>query len=197
MPWRRAFVDLYTIARWLDEYVEVIRTLPRIIRERGTVSLNDVLRPSFSPVIMPLVSMPPRFVALSVLDQLDGQEMMRQGVYAPQDADTMATYSWAPSQRVRKLLNSLGARVGDWADKEASRAIHAFVFDHIGETRARFVGDFDLPLQLITRELHEAALIQCFNVVHLDPPDFDSSDDFFGRDQSLRRAANDKQFSAV
>ena len=183
MPWRRAFVDLYTIARWLDEYVEVIRTLPRIVRERGAVSLNDVLRPSFSPVIMPLgLDAAPLSRSLGIGTNWMIREMLRQAGYAPQDADTMAPYSWAPSQRVRKLLNSLGARVGDWADKEASRAIHAFVVDHIGEARARFVGDFDLPLQLITRELHGAALIQCFDVAHLDPPDFDSSDDFFGRD---------------
>jgi hypothetical protein len=183
MPWRRAFVDLYTIARWLDEYVEVIRTLPRIVRERGAVSLNDVLRPSFSPVIMPLgLDAAPLGRSLGIGTNWMVREMLRQAGYAPQDADTMAPYSWAPSQRVRKLLNSLGARVGDWADKEASRAIHAFVVDHIGETRARFVGDFDLPLQLITREHHGAALIQCFDVVHLDPPDFDSSDDLFGRD---------------
>lgn len=183
MPWRRAFVDLYTIARWQDEYVEVIRTLPRIVRERGAISLNDVLRPSFSPVIMPLgLDAAPLSRSLGIGTNWMIREMLRQGGYAPQDADTMAPYSWAPSQRVRKLLSGLGARVGDWADKEASRAIHAFVVDHIGEARARFAGDFDLPLQLITREIHATALIQFFDVAHLDPPDFGSSDDFLGRD---------------
>ena len=41
LPWRRTFVDLYTVARWLDEYVEVVRKLPRIVQDRGPISLND------------------------------------------------------------------------------------------------------------------------------------------------------------
>ena len=57
----------------------------------------------------------------------------------------MAPYCWAPSQRVRELLNALGADVGERADKETSRAIYEFVVKHIGVDRARFNGDFDLP----------------------------------------------------
>ena len=45
---------LYTIARWLDEYIEMFRKLPRIIEDQGTISLNELLRPSYSPVVMPL-----------------------------------------------------------------------------------------------------------------------------------------------
>src|SRR5262249_6712676 len=54
LTWRRAFVDLYTVSRWLDVYVELVCKLPRIVRERGPVSLNDILQPSYSPVVMPL-----------------------------------------------------------------------------------------------------------------------------------------------
>ena len=100
------------------------------------------------------------------------REMLRQGVYEPRDDSLMAPYCWAPSQRVRELLNALGADVGVWADKEASRAIHEFVVEHIGADRARFTGDFDLPLQLITRETHRAALDQCFEAADRDPPSF-------------------------
>ncbi|RUV22552.1 hypothetical protein [Mesorhizobium sp. M5C.F.Ca.IN.020.32.2.1] len=175
LPWRRAFVDLYTVARWLDEYVEVIRVLPRIVRERGAISLNDVLRPSFSPVIMPLgLDAAPLSRSLGIGTNWMIREMLRQGVYEAQDADRMAPYCWAPSQRVRRLLNVLGAGVGERADNEASRAIHGFVVSHLGAERARFIGDFDLPLQLITREVHGAALAQCFQAANLEPPDFDA-----------------------
>ncbi|RWA68020.1 hypothetical protein [Mesorhizobium sp.] len=180
LPWRRAFVDLYTVARWLEEYVEVIRALPRIVRERGPVLLNDVLRPSFSPVIMPLgLDAAPLSRSLGIGANWIIREMLRQGVYEAQDAGSMAPYCWAPSQRVRGLLNALGAGVGEWADKEESRAIHTFVVNHIGAERARFVGDFDLPLQLITREVHGAALTQCFQAADLEPPDFDTPREAF------------------
>ena len=173
LPWRRTFVDLYTVARWLDEYVEVIRALPRIVRERGAISLNDVLRPSFSPVIMPLgLDAAPLSRSLGIGTNWTIREMLRQGVYEAQDADRMAPYCWAPSQRVRGLLNALGADVGERADNEASRAIHRFVVSHLGAERARFIGDFDLPLQLITREVHSAALAQCFQAANLEPLDF-------------------------
>ena len=176
LPWRRTFVDLYTVARWLDEYVEVIRALPRIVRERGAISLNDVLRPSFSPVIMPLgLDAAPLSRSLGIGTNWMIREMLRQGVYEAQDADRMAPYCWAPSQRVRGLLNALGADVGERADNEASRAIHRFVVSHLGAERARFIGDFDLPLQLITREVHSAALAQCFQAANLEPLDFDAA----------------------
>ena len=176
LPWRRAFVDLYTVARWLEEYVEVIRALPRIVRERGAVSLNDVLRPSFSPVIMPLgLDAAPLSRSLGIGTNWMIREMLRQGVYEAQDADPMAPYCWAPSQRVRRLLNALGAGVREWADKEESRAIHTFVVNNIGAERARFVGDYDLPLQLITRDVHGAARTHCFQAANLEPPDFDTA----------------------
>ena len=173
LPWRRTFVDLYTVARWLDEYVELVRKLPRIVQDRGPISLNDVLRPSYSPVIMPLgLDAAPLSRSLGIGMNWMIREMLRLGVYDAQDASIMAPYCWAPSQRVRELLNALGADVGMWANKEASRAIHDFVVEHIGADRARFNGDFDLPLQLITREMHRAALDHCFEVADRDPPSF-------------------------
>jgi len=100
------------------------------------------------------------------------REMLRHSVYESRDEGLMAPYSWASSQRVRALLNELGAEVGERADKEASRTIYDFVTSHLGNGRARFDGDFDLPLQLITREENKAALVQCFETADRDPPAF-------------------------
>jgi hypothetical protein len=177
LPWRRTFVDLYTVARWMAEYVELISKLPRIVQDRGPISLNDILRPSYSPVIMPLgLDAAPLSRSLGIGMNWMIREMLRHGVYEARDASIMAPYCWAPSQRVRELLNALGADVGVSADKEASRAIHEFVVEHIGADRARFNGDFDLPLQLITRETHRAALDYCFEVADRDPPNFSETE---------------------
>jgi hypothetical protein len=105
------------------------------------------------------------------------REFVRQGVYEARDACIMAPYCWAPSQRVRELLNAIGANVGEVADKEASRAIYEFVVKQIGAEGARFNGDFDLPLQLITRETHRANLDYCFQVTDRDPPSFEEAEE--------------------
>ena len=161
------------MARWLDDYVEVVRKLPRIVEDRGPISLNDVLRPSYSPVIMPLgLDAAPLNRSLGIGMNWMIREMLRQGVYESRDESLLAPYCWAPSQRVRELLNALGADVGVWAGKEASRAIYEFVGEHVDIDRARFNGDFDLPLQLITRETNRTTLDRWFEMADRDPPSF-------------------------
>ena len=171
--WRRTFVDLYAVARWLDEYREIALKLPRIIEDHGVISLNGALQPSYwAPAMRLCIDAAPINRSLGIGMNWMIREMLRHGVYEPRDEGLMAPYCWAPSQRVRELLNALGADVGLWADKEASWAIHEFVVEHIGVDHARFSGDFDLPLQLITRETHQAALDHCFEVADRDPPSF-------------------------
>ncbi len=173
LPWRRTLVDLYAIARWLDEYREITVKLPRIIEDHGIISLNGALQPSYwAPAIRLSIDAAPINRSLGIGMNWMIREMLRHGVYDPRDGDLMAPYSWAPSSRVRHLLNDLGADVGETADKEVSRTIYEFVVEQIGADSARFNGDFDLPFQLITRREHRAALNQCFGKAGRDAPDF-------------------------
>lgn len=173
LPWRRTFVDLYTIARWLDEYIELFRKLPRIIEDQGTISLNELLRPSYSPVVMPLgLDAAPLLRSIGIGSNWMIREFLRFKVYDSLYEALLAPYSWAPSRRVRDLLNELGADVGEVADKEASRRMHQFVTRHLGRNHARFSGDFDLPLQLITRDANNVVLAECFRAADRDPPTF-------------------------
>jgi hypothetical protein len=167
------FVDLYTVARWLDEYREITLKLPRIIKDHGAISLNGALQPSYWPPAMRLcIDAAPMNRSLGIGINWLIREMLRHGVYESRDERFMVPYSWASSQRVRDLLNALGADIGESADKEASRTIHEFVVHHVGVDCARFTGDFDLPLQLVTREEHRAVLAQCFGAAHRDLPVF-------------------------
>jgi hypothetical protein len=171
--WRRTFVDLYAVARWLDEYREIILKLPRIIEDHGVISLNEALQPSYWASAMRLcIDAAPINRSLGIGMNWMVREMLRHGVYESRDEGLMAPYSCAPSQRVRDLLNELGADVGESPDKEASRIIYEFLVEHIGADRARFNGDFDLPLQLISRDEHQVARAQCFEVADRDPPVF-------------------------
>lgn len=173
LRWRRTFVDLYVFARWLDEYREIALKLPRIIEDHCIISLNGALQPSYwAPAMRLCIDAAPINRSLGIGMNWMIREMLRHGVYESRDEGLMAPYGWAPSQRVRALLNDLGADIGERADKEASRTIYDFVTSHIGGDRARFDGDLDLPFQLITRDENRAALAQCFETTDRDPPDF-------------------------
>lgn len=177
--WKRTFVDLYTIARWLPVYVEITQTLPRKVRECGRpISLNDVLRPSYSSTVGPLgLNAAPINRSLGIGMNWLIRELARNGVYDLDDVKSMAPYCWMPSQRVRDLLGRLGMPdLSSHANKEDSRVIHNFIVKHLGEEHARFGGDFDLPLQLITRAGYRDVLDRCFQQGGLDAPHFDEDD---------------------
>ncbi len=177
LMWRRTFVDLYSIARWLDEYREVTVKLPRIIEEHGVISLNGALQPSYWPPAMRLsIEAAPINRSLGIGMNWMIREMVRHGAYASCDEHLMIPYVWAPSKRVRVLLNELGAEVRERPDTEASRTICDFVTRHLGDDH-RFDGDFDLPLQLITRHKHRDDLETCFADVGAAPPDLVTDDD--------------------
>ena len=145
LPWRRTFGELYTIVRWLDDYILLFRKLPSVIRDDGQVSVNDILRPAYCPAFRPLgLEAAPLGSSLRIGVSWLLRELTRHGVYSADDAELMAPYCWAPTQRVREFIQRLGADCRD------SLSIHDFVKTRIGEERARFAGDFDLPLQLRT-----------------------------------------------
>ena len=171
--WRRTLVDLYTFCRGLDEYVEIINRLPHLVRDRGQISLDVILRPSFAPILGPLgLDAAPINRSLGIGVNWMVRELLRHGVYEADDAILMAPYCWTPTGRVRELLNALGADVGVEADMDVSPEIYDFVVLHIGADHARFADDFDLPLQLITRSENKAALDRCFAEAGRDAPVF-------------------------
>jgi len=157
--WRRFFVDLYSVVRWLDQYIEIVRNLPRIIEEHEVISLNDVLRPSYSPALQRLgIDAAPIARSLGIGINWIIRELLRYGFYATDDENFVVPYCWASTGRVRELLTWIGGDVGMVANADESPAIHEFVVESIGVDRARFTGDFDLPLHEIRRRAHRADL---------------------------------------
>lgn len=164
LSWRRVFVDLYTFARWLDDYVLIMRKLPRVVEHHGPISLRDILQPSYSPALADLsIDAAPIHRSLGIGVNWLVRELARCGVYAGQDSDRMAPYSFASSERVREgLLAPVGFYALDGADPDDSNRIHDFVEGAAGREIVRFGGDYDLPLQLITRREHQDDLLRCF-----------------------------------
>ena len=153
--WRRSFVSLYTVARWLDEYMLLMRHLPDIVEEaEGRVSLREVLDPSYSPPVRKLgVEAAPlsRTVGMGINWMI--RELIRSGFY--ERGGVMAPYAWMPSRRVRLFLE--GQRLpGLRGNADDSPSIHEFVCGELGPERADFHGDYDLPLQLWTRRRRES-----------------------------------------
>lgn len=169
LRWKRTLVDLYTITRWLTQYIALFRQLPSIVQKEGPVSLNNVRRPTYWHAAGRLgLEAAPLDHSLGIGVNWLIRELARSGVYAPADVESMAPYCWMPTERVRKLLTRLGmSNLSSNANPEDSRKIHAFIVKHLGEERARFGGDFDLPLQLN----------RCFQQGGLDAPDFDDHAD--------------------
>ena len=170
-PWRNTLVDLYTFSRGLDAYSEVMRRLPRIIREEGRVSLRQLLYPAQSHVHMRLGTV------AAPIDSPIGfginwmiRELVRHGFYSCSDAKVLAPYCWSARARVRRLLDHLGANLGNDADMDASTRIWDFVRKHLDD--ATFRGDFDLPLHLITLRLNSDLLASFFRRTGAAPPNF-------------------------
>lgn len=177
LPWKRTFVDLYTVARHLDTYIVIFQSLPSIIDEDGPMSLNDLLHPTYSPAIARLgLDAAPLDRSLGIGTNWMIRELVRHGVYNADDADSLAPYCWAPTRRVRQLLNHLG-EVIESPDMDASRFLYEFIRDQIGPDRGRFHGDFDLPLQLVTCKAYRDTLRQFFQRSDSEVPDLDDVDD--------------------
>ena len=148
--WRRALVDLYVVARWLPDYVDAVLTLPTIVRKQGPVALSDAWRLSASPLWQRRgLEGAPLTQSLGLGANWLVREAVRHGIWTGEDAAAMHPYGWASTGRVRALFaRHLGVDLGPEPKMDLSSNIYALVKAHIGD-RACFLGDLDLPLQIV------------------------------------------------
>ncbi|WP_316195985.1 sacsin N-terminal ATP-binding-like domain-containing protein [Bradyrhizobium sp. SZCCHNRI3052] len=162
--WRRALLDLYTIARWLPEYTRILELLPRVLERHRSVRLSDVFTPSFSPIwqqagidAAPLV----RTLGIGVNWLL--RECIRLGIYQDGAAGLAASYSWATTGRLRALvIRRLGAQLEDRPSMDASVLVSQFIKARVPDKHREYLEkDLDLPLQLVTLKRNWPALERC------------------------------------
>ena len=178
--WQRTLVDLYTIARGLDVYVELIRRFPQFVAKHGLKSLDVILRPSQSLLAQEMgIDAGPIDRALGIGANWLIRELSRNRVRNSDEAEWMAPYCWAPTKRVRAFLTALDPNLHLTANKDVSwNMIYRCVIDHIGADRASFGGDYDLPLQIVTRTQFRKRLNEWFEEADLKTPEFgDESED--------------------
>lgn len=168
--WKRTLVDLYAIARGLEDFVLLLREFPRFVDENDHVLLNQVLVPeSKLAQELGIQNAPPIDRTLGIGANWLMRELICNGVYDSDQAPLIERYCWMPSKRVRVLLRALGA---DVTDSAVSERIYDFVVAELDDSRARFYGDYDLPLQIITRSDYRGLLEQWFRESGKDFPDF-------------------------
>ena len=141
--WVRQFPVIYKLARYLDEYAELLRGLDRYPEEPRL----DV---AFSPRADSHqqgggVDAPPLAKTLGIGSNFVVRELMRFRVITNTDLDC---HAYVPSRRVRQFLAWMG-----WVQPTegqerllASKSIHNFLTGYLGAERARFCGDYDIPL---------------------------------------------------
>ena len=155
--WRRALGELYVVARWLPDYVDVYLNLPRFVQRDGKISLVDHWWPSASP------SHQRRGTEGASLIRALGTGanwMIREGVRAGIWGDLggyMHGYGWANSAAMGRFAERIGwTNLLDLGGMDASREIYS-EFQAVLRERASFGGALDLPIQLLMTQKHEGA----------------------------------------
>jgi hypothetical protein len=169
VPWHRCLVDLYAVARFLPEFIRIIRSLPAIIRAAGDIALRDLTRPFQSQIVATMG------INAATIDRSIGmginwliRELVRNAVYTPADARLLQPYCWTASRRVRRLLRCADIELGPPGDMDLTSFEYDEIVAAIGPIRAQFSGDFDLPLQLIARRDYREELLDALDAAGID-----------------------------
>lgn len=179
ITWRRCLVDLYAIAKYLPEYVILMRALPTEIRLHGPVALESLMRPFQSDIAARLGVVAPamnRSIGMGMNWLI--RELARHGYFAIADLPMINPYGWSSTARVRWLLRLADIELDEPGHMDFSRSEFDEVDAAIGP-RATYLGDLDLPLQLIARRDYRTELRSCLLAAGMDPSrlDLDDQDD--------------------
>lgn len=179
ITWRRCLVELYAIAKYLPEYIILMRALPSEIRLHGPVALESLMRPFQADIASRLGVVAPamnRSIGMGMNWLI--RELARHGYFAPADLPIIHPYGWSSTARVRRLLRHADIELDEPGHMDFTRAEFEAVDAAIGP-HATYLGDLDLPLQLIARRDYRTELRHCLLAAGLDPSrlDLDDQDD--------------------
>lgn len=150
--WMQRFPAIYRLARYLDDYRELMLGLPTWGWADGDCRLaqDNVLKPrSASKLGGGGISAPPFHKTLGIGACFVVRELLRLKVV--DGAKLPHACAYVPTKGVRDLLASWGylqfegARADIWLAKE----IHTILVEHLGQEDARFDGAYDIPFQLM------------------------------------------------
>ena len=155
--WRRSLVDLCMVARYVDQYARLFRSLPGAVAT-GKLSLRTYLTPAISQHAADMaIEAAPLAPSLGIGANWMIRELCRYGVFCEEQARTVAPHGWGTPARVRRLFGDLG--LGAFAHGiDQGVALQQVVVDYIGVKRAWFDGAGDLPFHLLTTSKYRSDL---------------------------------------
>ncbi|MFK7602061.1 sacsin N-terminal ATP-binding-like domain-containing protein [Deinococcus sp. SM5_A1] len=144
--WINRFLATYQISRYLGDYIRIFQDAHHLCAPTPLWHLLDVKR---SPLYTGSgLDIPSLRHALGIGQHFVLRELVRCGFISHQNLDADC---YVPTKKVRKALYYYGCDIDpeEWGH-ETSTKIHRFLVDHLGEEKARFHGDFDLPFVLLS-----------------------------------------------
>lgn len=147
--WMDNFPRLYRLARWLNEYIHVFRT----IDIRDPSQLPNYLTPSVDAVMSGSgIDAPALQKSLRLGQHLVVRELLRSGTLQSELAKSLA---YIPARRVLRLLEGIGFQA------QTSQEIYLILQNHLGE-RSDFNGYYDIPLLVLAGDpALQQRLFQC------------------------------------
>jgi hypothetical protein len=147
--WMMRFPIIYKLSRKLDDYAELILGMQRYTREFDMESVLTPLTDSDQqgggfecPPLVSTLGMGANFVV---------RELIRHRVM---DSKFLRKHAYVPYQCVRRLFNQMGCdEVNLTPRHKLSPLISDFTEKYLGEEKAGFCGDFDIPLRIVAENL--------------------------------------------
>lgn len=140
--WMDCFPRLFRLARWLDEYVEILESIDR----RTPREMQSLLTPMADAALQGGgISAPAINRTLRMGQHLVIRELLRLGTLG---SATAVPHAYMPSAAVREFVSEL--ELG--GDSNTSTGIYEALAGVVGTRTATFGGDFDIPLRVLARD---------------------------------------------
>ncbi len=141
--WISQFPKLYKLRRWMDEYVELFLSIDRF-PENASFRLSTLLVPLENPHFQGGGNDARALNrTLKVGGHLVVRELLRYGIIRSRLA---VPHAYAPIERIQRLFAGFGAQIN------RGEEIHALLCEHLGEAKATFNGDYDIPLRIVAAD---------------------------------------------
>lgn len=178
LHWMRQFVGIFQLNSHLDDYIELFRSIDRI---REPFNLTSVTNPQTSHLYQRGgLCTPPLSRQLGLGACFVVRELIRLRIL---DNDFAHPHCYVPTKQIREMLKSLGCENLDLERNrwEMSVTIYDFVAGAIGEDKANFHCDFDIPLYFVANvpDLRQQLFANEFYFADTDEAEYASSSNQF------------------
>jgi hypothetical protein len=148
--WMQRFPAIYRLARYLDDYRDLMLGLPTWKWTDGECRLDQVTKPRVTPRLQGGgINAPPFHATLGAGACFVVRELLRLGIVTGEHLPHACAY--VPTKGIRDLFARWGysefASAGSGAG--LSTRIHQILSQHMSKEGARFCGDYDIALQVM------------------------------------------------